>query len=390
MPKAKSAKSAAVSALDYLNSPADHPPTSICVVYGDEAFLKAEVLTALRREVLAGQDSEFSLTILVGKEAQLRDVVDELSTVSLFGDGRRLVIIEEADSFVSEYRAELEDYVSKVAGTLRVPSASSGTRPVPATSGVLVLDVKAWPGNTRLAKALAATGLAIHCEVPKERELKSWLTKRAKAEHNVKLDAAAADALLELVPPEIGILVQEIAKLSLIAGDSKTIDVNIVRDNVGGWRARAAWDLVDAAADGRAADALLQLSRLIASGEKPHGILPQIASSLRRFATAVDLIEHAEADKRRLPPREALAQAGVLPFKLTDAERQLRQIGRVRAKQLTGWLLAADLAMKSHNSSDDRARIELERIIVRLAATPAKDAAHRQNDHTRVPAARRA
>src|SRR4051812_2301987 len=373
MPKAKSAKSAAVSALEYLNLPEDHPPASICVVYGDEAFLKAEVLTALRREVLAGQDSEFSLTILVGKEAQLRDVMDELSTVSLFGDGGRLVLIDEADSFVTEYRAELEELVAK-----------------PPKGGVLVLDVKTWPGNTRLAKALAATGLAIHCEVPKERELKSWLTKRAKAEHNVKLDAAAADALLELVPPEIGILVQEIAKLSLIAGDSMTIDVNLVRDNVGGWRARAAWDLVDAAADGRAADALLQLSRLIASGEKPHGILPQIASSLRRFATAVELIEHAEADKRRLPPREALAQAGVLPFKLTDAERQLRQIGRVRAKQLTDWLLAADLAMKSHNSSDERARIELERIIVRLAATPAKDAAHRENDHTRVPATRRA
>ena len=65
--------------------------------------------------------------------------------------------------------------------------------------------------------------------------------------------------------------------------------------------------------------------------------------------------------------RAALEQSGMLPFKLSAAERQLRQIGRPRAKQLYGWLLAADLAIKGHNSTKDRARRELETLIVRLA-----------------------
>jgi hypothetical protein len=94
---------------------------------------------------------------------------------------------------------------------------------------------------------------------------------------------------------------------------------------------------------------------------------------LRRFAAATELIVAAERDRRRLPLREALSQVGVLPFKLTDAERQLRQIGRPRAQQLTNWLLAADLAMKSHNSADDAARIELEALIVRLSAAAARE-----------------
>jgi DNA polymerase III delta subunit len=126
--------------------------------------------------------------------------------------------------------------------------------------------------------------------------------------------------------------------------------------------------MIDAAADGNAAAALAQLDRLIAAGEKPHGLLPQMASTLRRFATATELIEEAEARRQRLPMRNALSQAGVPPFKLNDAEQQLRQIGRGRAKQMTRWLLAADLAIKSHNSADDAARIELERLIVRLTA----------------------
>jgi DNA polymerase-3 subunit delta len=344
------AKTGAVSALDYLANPAKHSAAGVCAVHGDEAFLKSEVLAAIRREVLGGDDGGFSLSTFSGRDVQLRDVLDALATVSLFGGGRRLVIVEDADGFVSDHRRELEDYVAN-----------------PARDAVLVLEVKTWPSNTKLAKAIAAEGLAIECTPPKERPLKTWLIQRAKTVHDVRLDAAAADALCDLVPPELGILVQEVAKLALSVGDDHVIDIELVRQNVGGWRARTTWEMIDAAADGRAADALAQLDRLISAGEKPHGLLPQMASSLRRFATAVQLIETAESEKRRLPLRDALSQAGVLPFKLSDAERQLRQIGRPRARQLTSWLLAADLAIKGHNSSDDRARIELERLIVRLA-----------------------
>jgi DNA polymerase III subunit delta len=345
------AKSGIVSALEFLEAPAKHPARPVVAVFGDEAFLKSEAMSVLRRHALTGEEDGFGMHSLAGRDAQLRDVLDALSTISLFGDGRRLVVVEDADAFVTANRSELEDYVAK-----------------PARDAILVLEVKSWPSNTRLAKAVAAGGLAIECAAPNERQLKSWLVKRATAMHQVRLDAAAADALCELVPPEVGILAQEVAKLALMAGQNRVIDVELVRDNVGGWRARTTWEMIDAAADGRAAEALSQLDRLVSAGEKPHGLLPQMASTLRRFSTAVALVEAAEADSRRLPLRDALAQAGVLPFKLADGERQLRQIGRPRAKQLTHWLLAADLAMKSHNSADDRARTELERLIVRLAA----------------------
>lgn len=357
-----SPKSGPVGALEYLTHPEKYPAANFCVAYGDDAFLTSEVLVTLRRQVLKGEESDFGLTVFVGRETQLRDVRDALCSQSLFGDGARVVIVEEADTFVTQYRAELEDFVT-------------------ASRGVLVLDVKTWPGNTRLAKAVDASGLAIDCrsyeslqpkdQKPREREVKKWLSERATSVYQVRLESAAVDVLTELVPPEPGILVQEVARLSLMVGENRLIDAQLVRDNVGGWRTRATWDMVDATADGRAAEALLQLDRLITSGEKIQGLLPQMASTLRKFASAVELREAAELDNRRLPLREALSQAGVLPFKLADAERQLIQIGRQRAKQLTDWLLAADLATKGYNSADDRARIELERIIVRLSKNAA-------------------
>ena len=354
MAKSTGGKSAIVTALEYTLHPDKHPAAGVCAVFGDDFYLKREVLATLRKQILSGDDAEFSLTTFAGRDAELRDVFDALATVSLFGGARHLVIVEEADTFVTAHRAELEQYAA---------------RPVAAAAGgVLVLEVKTWPANTRLAKAVAADGLAIECKSLQPAQIKRWLTQRAASRHGVRLDAAAADALFELLPPELGILEQELAKLSLLVGPEGVIDEKLVQDNVGGWRTRTAWDLVDAAADGRAAEAMRQLERLIAAGEKPHGLLPQISHSLRQLAAATQLIEASEAAGKRLPLQSALQQAGVPPFKLATAERQLRQIGRERAKQLTGWLLAADLAIKGHNSADARARIELERLIVRLSA----------------------
>jgi DNA polymerase III subunit delta len=355
MAKTSSAKARTPGALDYLANPAKFPAQAVCCVFGDDAYLKSEVLATIRTQVLGGDEESFSLSTFIGRDVQLRDVLDALATGSLFGSGRRLVVVEQADPFVTEFRSDLEEYVTR-----------------PARDAVLVLDVKTWPSNTRLAKAVAATGMAIDCKAPNERQLKTWVVARAKSAHNVRLDAAAVDVLLELVPPELGVLNQELAKLALLVADDRAIDVKLVQENVGGWRARTAWEMSDAVAEGRAAKAIAQLDRLITAGEKPQGLLPQMASSLRRFATAVRLIESAEADRRRLPLRDALAQAGVPPFRLNDAEKQLQQIGRHRAKELSGWLLAADLAMKGHNSSDERARLELERLIVRLAAETGK------------------
>jgi DNA polymerase-3 subunit delta len=343
------AKSPALAALDFLTKPRKHPVARVSAVYGDEAFLKREVLTALRRQALGDADGAFSLTVLEGKQAEWRDVRDALATVSLFGSGRPMVIVEEADPFVSRHRSELENYVSRPA------------------SGVLVLEVKTWPANTRLAKAVAASGLAIECKQPTEARAKRWLGELAKNVYGKRLEPAAVDELWDLLPPEVGILQQEVAKLALLAGEESSIDLALVRDHVGGWRTRTAWEMVDAIAAGNAGTALEQLQRLLAAGEQPIGLLAQMAGTLRRFANATQLVELAEREGRRTSLSAALGQAGVRPFKLGEAERQLRQIGRTRAKQLHDWLLAADLAMKGHNSSPARARIELERLIVLLS-----------------------
>lgn len=352
------------SAPEFLIAPQKHPLGPVCAVVGNDAFLSHEVRLALSKVLDTRDESGFAVETAEGRTLVWRDAMDTLSERSLFGADKHALVIEDADPFVKEYREKLEEYVER-----------------PMRDAVLVLEVSTWPANTRLAKAVAQHGLTIRAAVPDKgaertafvKQLKSWLAHVAKNEFQTELAGNAADLLMEQLPTEAGILYQEVARLSLLT-DAKGITADLVREHVGGWRTRKTWDMIDAAAEGRAADALSQLDRLLAAGEEPHALLPQMASTLRRFAAAAAAYRQAEERGQSTSLRAALEQAGMPAFKLAAAEAQLRQLGRPRARQLYRWLLAADLALKSHNSAKDRARRELETLIIRLSrqAQPAR------------------
>jgi len=351
--------SAHVHAFDFLAKPGEYPiAAGVCALFGSEALLKREAVKTITNSVF-GEDSDVPFTTLEGPQAEWRDVGDELSTASLFSSGPRLVIVDEADKFVSSFRDKLEAYAAAPAG------------------GVLVLLVDTWPGNTRLAKAVAQNGLAIECRAPQvrrgktnvldEKRLRKWLIHWAKQRHGLKLEAAAAEELLDLVGPELGVLDSDLAKLALYVEPGGTATTQMVQDVIGGWRMKSIWQLVDAAAEGNAAEALAGINRLLQMGEAPQALFGQIAWSLRRYATATRIYQQAERGGRRMSLEAALEQAGFRRWQLKDAQKQLRQLGRHRAGALHRWLLETDLALKGSHSQPDRARLKLEQLLIRLA-----------------------
>jgi DNA polymerase-3 subunit delta len=339
---------AKLHAIDYLAAPDKHPPKPVCVAYGDDMFLRRQVLLSLRLAVLGDDEGDMSLTTFEGTSTEYRDVVEELDTMAMFGP-RRLVVVEDADTFVSRNRESLEDYVAK-----------------PGRAGILLLDVKSWPATTRLYKSIDAQGLPVDCSAPAAAKLTRWLSDWAKQTHKVQLSLNAAEMLVEHVEPELGLLDQELAKLALLTGDDKKITPELIEKYVGGWRAKTAWEMLDLAMDGNVAGALQQVDRLLSSGEVPLGLLGMISSSLRRYAAATRLILQAEAAGRKIAVPSALQQAGVKPFVMQKAERQLRRLGRQRGSQLYRWLLETDLDLKGDSQMPPR--LILERLIVRLAA----------------------
>jgi DNA polymerase-3 subunit delta len=352
---------ASTSAIDFLQQAKSCTIPPVCVVFGDDAFLKREVLAVVRRCVLGTEESEFSWDVLPGATSDTRDVFDLVSTMALFGKGRRLVQVDAADPFVTRWRGALEDYVA---------------RPVP--SSVLVLEVTTWPSNTRLFKQLATAGLQIDCHKLGQPALRRWISVRARGAHEVGIDPDAVDMLLELVEPDLGIIDQQLATLAVSAGMPKSITARLVSETVGGWRARSAWELVDQIASGQAAVAIEQLDRLLRAGEQPIGLLAQIAFTLRRFATAHRLLEQAARQATHLPLHAALETAGFPKFVIGKATRQLKQLGPQRTRKIPDLLLQADMAMKGSSSAPHRARWVLECLIARLSTTadPRRTASH--------------
>jgi DNA polymerase-3 subunit delta len=315
-------------------------PQPVYAVHGDEDFLKRQVLSALRSLVLGEGEDAFGLSTQPGDKASFAAVRDELATVP-FLSPRRLLVVEHADPFVSQFRVQLEKYVAE-----------------PSATGVLVLDVKAWPGNTRLAKLLSVDATIV-CKAPAAYRLLAWCTQWAANRYSKQLTAEAAKLLVDLVGSEMGQLDQELAKLTTYVGTAPRIESGDVDKLVGNSRAENLWKIFDAIGAGNRGVALTILDRLFEQGEEPLRILGAFSLQLRRLAQAARLNQLGQ------PLTSALDRAGVPPFAHRACEQQLRNLGRHGADRLYDWLLESDLGLKG--SSQLPPRTLLERLVVQLA-----------------------
>ncbi|HLN28424.1 MAG TPA: DNA polymerase III subunit delta [Gemmataceae bacterium] len=328
----------------FLDRPERHKQKQIYVVHGDESFLKRQVLVSLRQLILGTGDDAFGLSTIAGDKADFAAVHDELQTLPFLGsDSRRLVVIEDADPFVTKYRTALEKYATEPA------------------AGVLVLDVKSWPATTRLAKLVPADATIV-CKAPPPYKLADWCVRWATARHGKKLAQDAARLLVDLIGSEMGQLDQELDKLAVYVGSALAITASDVDKLVGSSRAENTWKIFDAIGAGQTGAALTILDRLFEQGEEPLRTLGAFSSQLRRLVTAARLNEQGQ------PLGQALERAGIPPFAVRGCEHQLRHLGRQRVNQLYDWLLEVDLGLKG--SSQLPARTLLERLVAQLARKP--------------------
>ncbi len=326
-------------AFELLKNPASADGKSLFAVYGDDAYLRHESLNALISGLLGADADELAITRFPGDKTSLADVLDELKTLP-FLVKRRVVIVEEADSFVTAHRKELEALAER-----------------PATPGALILSVKTWMSTTKLAKAVERVGMSIDCKTPVEDKLPAWITQLAKNRDSVKLDHEAAVLLVELVGADVGLLAAEIGKLAVYVGERKQITRDDVAKMVSAGRVEVVWKALDAATTGRAALALDDFDRLMTSGEHPVGLLAAMSSSLRKLHHAGDL------RRKKVPLNEACKIAGA--FNPPRVGEQHTHLGPSRVDKLPVMLLQADLDLKG--SSPLPPETIIERLVVRLA-----------------------
>lgn len=350
----------AVLALDVLKAGEAWSPGSpaLLVVHGEEPFLAGQVLATLRQRLCPDADDRAWAWREFAGDGELdpRDVFDEAATVPMFATATRAAVVRTADAFVSAARERLE----------AIATGPRGGR------GLVVLEVRSFPANTRLAKAVAAHGLAIDATVPTRYDLAAWVRQWAQTRHGIAVAAATAARLLERLGGDLGQVDQALARLAAacLPGErGRTIPPEAVDDFAGSPQERTAWGMIDAAATGDTRVALAQLADLLETGENPIGVAAQIAAVLRRLSTAARLLALPPDGGRPAGIEQALREAGVAawPKAMAQAREALTQLGGRRARQLPVWLLDLDRALKGDASRGLRARLALERLFCKMA-----------------------
>ena len=125
----------------------------IYVIAGKEDSIVNAEAELLLEKLLEPQQRAVGLFRAEPAEVSITDVLDELRTAP-FLTARRVVLVKNADKFVSENRRLLEMYFDN-----------------PCPTGILILTVKSWPAQTKLAKKLHNIGKLISVTPPKSWQL---------------------------------------------------------------------------------------------------------------------------------------------------------------------------------------------------------------------------
>jgi DNA polymerase III subunit delta len=308
-------------------------PRRAYLLAGEETLLRDDALAALRRAVIGGADPAFALDRFDGAVAP-GELVDALAMLPVLAP-RRMVVLADPEARRGSARALLD------AAADWVEAADD--------EGGSVLVVTAGRPDRRARWVKAFGDAVVACDAPKAaREIAEFVRAEA-ARQEVALEKGVAEALAERVGPQLQLLRMEIGKLALLAGPGAAVS----RAHVGVGTALSAeepiWDLTDAIGEGRSADALHVLARLLGAGEAAPVLLGALVSHFRR------LLRVASGGDVAGPP-----------FVKKKLASQARRYGVARLRAALGALHETDLALKGAGAL--RPELALERVVIALAA----------------------
>lgn len=206
--------------------------------------------------------------------ATASEVLDELRTAPFLTE-KRVVLIREADDFVSRNREFLEKYFDN-----------------PCPTGRLILTVRSWDSRTKLAKKLPKVGKLINITLPKPWELPQRLIKYAHDAHNKKIGRDSAELLIELTGNELTRLYSEIDKLALYTGIEKVITAAHIEALIGHNRIFGAFEVIDEVITGNSGRAIGRLRAMFEADKSTEfTVVGAFAFHLRKMFGAKALLE---------------------------------------------------------------------------------------------------
>lgn len=313
----------------------------IYVIAGKEDSLVGAECGRLIDELLEPSQRATGLFDAKSGEVTAAEVLDDLRTAPFLTD-KRVVLVRDADDFVSENRQLLEKYFDN-----------------PCPTGRLILVVKTWSGSTKLAKKLPKVGRLISVAQPSRRELPQRLIGYASDAHGKKLSYSSAQLLIELTGDELTRLYSEIDKLALYADAEKNIEPRHIEALIGHNRLYNAFAVIDGIIANNPAVAVERLRGMFSQDKSAeYTVVGAFAFHFRRMFNAKVMLDKGTHPKQIAKILRIWGDTNGFFAQLR--QRSLRQIGRYIQQ-----LAETDYAIKTGRAN---AKVAMEQLVLQLAA----------------------
>jgi DNA polymerase-3 subunit delta len=267
------------------------------------------------------------------------------NAMGLFGDGLRLVVVENAETWKAADAKAVAAYLKA---------------PAPGTTLALVAgEIKK---DSAIAKAVAAAGDVLIWDVA-VKAVPRWIAEQFKL-HGATAEPEACRLLADLVGDDLYELAGEVEKLATFAAGERITDAEVAtlvapRAESPPWDLTDAWGARDVAGVLRAAERMLDRT-----GDPVSRTIPRLVGSLTNHVRRARAAHRLESEG--LSAQEAATRLGMKPYPAQKLYAQVRNFSARELDDAVVRLAELDHALKGGSRLQNE--LELERALVDVTA----------------------
>lgn len=183
---------------------------------GDEPYFIDLISDEIEKHALQDHERDFNQFIFYGKDADIDQVIAAAKEFPMMAE-RKVVIIREAQGLHASKHEDLELYCAN---------------PVETTVFVMDFKNKKIAKNTKFYKNAAKNGVTFRSDPVPDYKISGWIQNYCSSK-NIQINDKAAFLLSENLGTDLGRIVNEIDKLTIVLDDGHTITPEVIEENIG-------------------------------------------------------------------------------------------------------------------------------------------------------------
>ncbi|MCX6806978.1 MAG: DNA polymerase III subunit delta [Candidatus Berkelbacteria bacterium] len=290
----------------------------VYLLYGEDTFSSRRKLKEIKSRFFDANMGDINITNLEGVNLTLEKIKRAICLVPFLAPKRLIVV----SNLLTQGQKEVKEKVAEILST------------VPEFAIVIFREEGEVDKSLGIFRKLRLAKKIDHFPLLSSQKLNDWVEKEVQKREG-RIQPEAICLLTQITGPDLWRLSLEIDKL-IAYRNGQTIEKEDVKELVKEEVDPNIFVLIDSLGHRDIKKAYSLLSELLSSGENESYILSMIAYQFRNLIILRDLIEN----------KKPLSQAGLHPFVLEKAKRQVQNFSLDQLKLIHGKLVETDLHIK--------------------------------------------